>query len=117
MCVLGSGNITVMLLGILGCGGFQLWIFHLFVGLNVSAIPKTWVFPGGSDGKESACNGRGPGFDLWVGKVLGGQNVNALQYSCLENPHGQRSLAGDSPWGHREIHMTEQVVPKPRRRP
>ena len=46
----------MMLLGILGCGGFQLWIFHLFVGLNVSAIPKTWVFPGGSDGKESACN-------------------------------------------------------------
>ena len=47
----------------------------------------------------------------------GGQNVNPLQYSCLENPHGQRSLAGDSPWGHREIHMTEQLVPKPRKMP
>ena len=22
-----------------------------------------------------------------------------LQYPCLENPHGQRSLAGYSPWG------------------
>ena len=26
-------------------------------------------------------------------------NGNSLQYSCLENPHGQRSLAGHSPWG------------------
>ena len=29
---------------------------------------------------------------------------NPLQYSCLENPHGQRSLAGYSPWGHRVRH-------------
>ena len=32
---------------------------------------------------------------------------NPLQYSCLENPHGQRSLAGYSPWGHTELDMTE----------
>ena len=30
-----------------------------------------------------------------------------LQYSCLENPRGQRSLAGYSPWGHRESDTTE----------
>jgi len=24
-------------------------------------------------------------------------------YSCLENPHGQRSLVGYSPWGHKEL--------------
>ena len=29
---------------------------------------------------------------------------NPLQYSCLENPHGQRSLVGYSPWGHRVGH-------------
>ena len=28
------------------------------------------------------------------------------QYSCLENPHGQRSLAGYSPKGHKESGMT-----------
>ena len=28
-------------------------------------------------------------------------NTNPLQYSCLENPHGQRSLVGYSPWGHK----------------
>ena len=33
---------------------------------------------------------------------------NPLQYSCLENPHGQGSLAGYSPWGHRELDMNER---------
>ena len=32
----------------------------------------------------------------------GGEHGNQLQYSCLENPHGQRSLAGYSPWGCKE---------------
>ena len=29
------------------------------------------------------------------------------QYSCLENPHGQRSLASYSPWGRKELNVTE----------
>ena len=29
-----------------------------------------------------------------------GGHGNPLQYSCLENPHGQKSLLGYSPWGH-----------------
>ena len=29
------------------------------------------------------------------------------QYSCLENPHGQRSLVGYSPWGLKDSDMTE----------
>ena len=31
-----------------------------------------------------------------------GRHGNPLQYSCLENPHGQRSLAGYSPWGRKK---------------
>ena len=31
---------------------------------------------------------------------------NPLQYSCLENPHGQRSPAGYSPWGCKELDTT-----------
>ena len=31
------------------------------------------------------------------------------QCSCLENPHGQRCLAGYSLWGHKESDMTEQL--------
>ena len=35
--------------------------------------------------------------------------ANPLQYSGLENPHGQRSLAGYSPWGRKELDMTERL--------
>ena len=33
----------------------------------------------------------------------GGGNGNPLQYSCLEKSHGQRSLAGYSPWGSQRV--------------
>ena len=35
------------------------------------------------------------------------EGMAALQYSCLENPQGQRSLVGYSPWGHKESDMTD----------
>ena len=44
-----------------------------------------------------------PGF----GRPPGEGHGNPLQYSCLENSHGHRSLAGYSPWGHKESDMTE----------
>ena len=66
-----------------------------------------WGFPGGSDGKESACNAGDLGLISGVGRSPGGGHGYALQYSCLENPHGQRSLVGYSPWGHKELDMTD----------
>ena len=48
------------------------------------------------------------------GRSPGVENGNHLQYSCLENSmdrgatvHGERSLAGCGPWGHKESDMTE----------
>ena len=41
------------------------------------------------------------------GRSPGGGQGNPLQYSCLENLHGQRSLAGYSPWGQKESDTTE----------
>ena len=41
------------------------------------------------------------------GRSLEGGHGNPLQYSCLENPHGQRSLAGYSPWSCKKLDMTE----------
>ena len=32
-----------------------------------------------------------------------------LQYSCLENPHGQRSLVDFGPWGRKESDTTERL--------
>ena len=64
-------------------------------------------FPGGSDGKGSICNVGDPGLIPGLGRSPGGEHSNPLEYSCLENPHGQRSLAGYSPWGHKESDPTE----------
>ena len=44
------------------------------------------------------------------GRSVGGGNGNPVQYSCLENPHGQRSLAGHSPRGRTESDTTERVT-------
>ena len=51
----------------------------------------------------SACNAG----DL--GSISGLGHGKPLQYSCLKNPHGQRSLAGYGPWGHKEPDMTKQL--------
>ena len=56
-------------------------------------------FPDSSVGKESACNAGDPGSIPGSERSPGEGNGNPLQNSCLENPHGQRSLAGYSPWG------------------
>ena len=66
-------------------------------------------FPGGPDGKESACNVGDLGLIPGLGRSLGGGHGNPLQYFCLENPHGQRSLAGYRPRGCKESDMTEQL--------
>ena len=57
---------------------------------NLPARQETWVWSGL---RRSPRGGHG----------------NPLQYSCLENPHGQRSLAGHSPWGRKELDMTERL--------
>ena len=53
-----------------------------------------WGFPGSSVGKESTCNEGDLRSPPGLGRSPGGGHGNPLQYSCLENPHGQRSLAG-----------------------
>ena len=60
-------------------------------------------FPGGSDGKESACNAGDLGLTPGSGRSPGEGNGNLFLYSCLENPHGQRSLVGCSPWGSQRV--------------
>ena len=47
-----------------------------------------------------------------LGRSPGGGHGNPLQYSCLENPHGQRSLAGYGLWGHKESDRTEVTTQK-----
>ena len=51
-------------------------------------------FPGSSDGKESTCNAGDLGLIPGLGRSPGEGHGNPLQYSCLENPNGWRSLMG-----------------------
>ena len=91
-------------------------------------------FPCDSAGKESACNVGDLGSIPGLGRSLGEGKGYPLQYSGLENSmdcihgvaksqtqlsnfhfpifllgksHGQRSLAGYTPWGHKELDTTE----------
>jgi len=66
-----------------------------------NCIPKERGFPGGSDCKESACNAGDQGSIPGLERFPGEGNGYTLQYSCLEN-------SIDSPWGHRELGMTER---------
>ena len=44
-----------------------------------------------------------------LGRSPGGGHGSPLQYSRLENPLGQRSLMGYSPWGHKGSDLTEPL--------
>jgi len=64
---------------------------------------------GGSDCKESVCIVGDLSLIPGSGRSPGGGHGNPFQYSCLENPHGQSSLAGYSPWGGKESDTTERL--------
>ena len=57
---------------------------------NLPATQETWVqFLGWEDPLE--------------------EGMATHKYSCLRNPHGQRSLVGYSPQGRKESYMTERL--------
>ena len=63
-------------------------------------------------GKASTHNAGDLGLISGLGRSLGGGHGKPLQYSGLENPHRQRSLAGSCPWGCTESDMIEQLSPQ-----
>ena len=66
-------------------------------------------FPGGSDGKDFACNAGDLGSILGSGRSPGEGNGYPFQYSCLEN---SMNLECYSSWGLKESDMTEQLTPQ-----
>ena len=67
-------------------------------------------FSGGASGKRLAANAgdtRDLGLIPGLGRSLAGGHDKPLQYSCLENPRGQRNLVGYSPWGRKQLDTTE----------
>ena len=65
---------------------------------------------GGSDHKEFACNAGDLGSIPGLGRSPGGGHDNPFQCSCLENPHGQRNLAGYSLRSRKESGVAEWLT-------
>ena len=64
-------------------------------------------FPSGSVVKNPSASAGDAGLIPGSARFPGEGNGNPLQYSCLENPHGQRSLVDYSPGIWKELDMTE----------
>ena len=70
---------------------------------DLSEVQYLWGFPGGAVVNNPPANAedrRDTGSIPGSGRSPGG-NDNPLQYSCLENHHGQRSLVGYSTWNRK----------------
>ena len=65
--------------------------------------------PGGASGKEPTCQYRCMrcGFDPWVGKMPWRRPWQPTPVLLPGQSHGERSLMGYSPWGHKESATTE----------
>ena len=80
------------------------------VGGKTKGLLPRKGFPGGSDDKESACNSRRPGLDPWVRKIPWRRKWQSTSESQPEEFHGQSSLMGYSPLGHKESDTTEWLT-------
>ena len=67
-------------------------------------------FPGGSNGKVSACNARNPGSMPGSGRSPGEGNGYPLQDSCLENSMDGGAWLGYSPGGRKELDTSERLL-------
>ena len=56
-----------------------------------------------SQGWRIHLQGKRCGFDPWVGKIPWRKKGQPTPVFLPEKSHGQRSLAGYSPWGHRRV--------------
>ena len=76
------------------------------------SVGLLWGFPGGSVVKNLPAKAGDAG-DLGsipgLGRSPGEGNGNPLQFFCLGNSHGRRSLLDYSPWGYKESDRTERL--------
>ena len=68
------------------------------------------MFPGDSDGKESAHNAGDLGFDPWIREIPWRREWLPTPVFLHEEFHGQRSLVHYNPRGHKESDTTEQLT-------
>ena len=80
-----------------------------YTNLLMLKLHKTlYLLPRWSSGKESTCQWR-RGFDPQAGKIPWSRKWQPSPVFLPGFSHGQRSLAGYSPWGHKESDTTEHA--------
>ena len=86
-----------------------LWCINVsfLILIGILGLHRLIILFGGSHSSESTCNAGDLGLIPGLGTFPGGGHGNWFQYFCLENPHGQRGLAGYSLWGCKELDTTE----------
>ena len=82
----------------------KLTLFLCFFGSNAGRGLPMWL-----SGKESICQCTGLRFDPWVGKIPWRRKWQHITLFLPGEFHGQKSLAGYSPWGHTESDTTEHA--------
>ena len=89
-------------------------IWPLFRSLLYSCHLEMSVgFPGGASGKEPSSQCRRCkryGFDPWVRKMAWSRKWQPLPVFSPGESHGQKSLEGYNPWGHKESDKTEWLT-------
>ena len=73
---------------------------YIYVGYRIG-LPR-W-----HSGKEYTCQCWRHGFNSWFGKIPWSRKWQPTPPFLPEKAHGQRSLSGLSPWGHKELDVTE----------
>ena len=71
------------------------------------SLRPNWGLPWWLSGKESSCQNRIHRFDPWVRKILWRREWPCTPVFLPGKSHGQRGLAGYSPWGRKELDKTE----------
>ena len=78
-------------------------IYKFFTVISFFLVAQTVKNP-------PAMGNQRPGFNPWVSKIPWRRAWQPTPIFLPGEPHGQRSLAGHSPWGHKELDMTEQLT-------
>ena len=92
-----------------GDPGSDSWVGKFPWIMDRLSTPVFLGFLGGSEGKESACSAGDLGLIPGLGRSPGGRAWQPTPVFLPGESHGQRNLAGYSPWGRKESDTTEQL--------
>ena len=90
------------------------WLLQAYSLWFISSCHLTPLPKAGLDSKQSACQYRRLKFDPWVRKIPQRREWQPTPVFLPGESHGQRSLMGYSPWGGKELDMTEQLTHTPK---